>query len=108
MRRSLDVRQASRADRESICFWSSRLVCILYEMGLLQDLASILILEFSSASRRPLHRELRPPSALSLSSSVLGSFIGFASVANRNDVDKAPLTIDRIDHPLLADPNPPE
>jgi hypothetical protein len=49
------VRQVSRADRESICFWSSRLVCILYEMGLLQALASILILEFSSAIRRPLH-----------------------------------------------------
>jgi hypothetical protein len=29
-------------------------------------------------------------------------------VANRNDVDKSPLIIDRIDHPILANPNPPE
>ena len=29
-------------------------------------------------------------------------------MANRNNVDKAPLFIDRRDHPLLADPNLPE
>ena len=29
-------------------------------------------------------------------------------MANRNDVGKLPLIIDCVDHPILADPNPPE
>ena len=46
-----------------------------------------------------------PPSTLSLFTSVPGTFMGFAPVTNRDDVDKLALIIDRINYPILADPN---
>jgi hypothetical protein len=36
------------------------------------------------------------------------SFIGFATMANRNDVHQLPLIVHRIHYPILADSNPPE
>jgi hypothetical protein len=38
----------------------------------------------------------------------LCSFIGFAAMANRNDVHQPPLIVYRVHYPILADSYPPE